>query len=90
MQTAFTEVDVRMILPVDATKLATQAAYFRGLLDACVQARRCTSFTVWGFSDKYSWVPGAFEGQGAATLMDEGYGRKPAFAAVGEGLREGA
>ncbi|MEW2121161.1 endo-1,4-beta-xylanase [Streptomyces sp. NPDC005474] len=89
MQTAFTEVDVRMIMPPDATKLATQAAYFRGLLDACVQARRCTSFTVWGFSDKYSWVPGVFEGQGAATLMDETYGRKPAFAAVGDGLGAG-
>ncbi|MGY1500331.1 endo-1,4-beta-xylanase [Streptomyces sp. QTS52] len=89
MQTAFTEVDVRMILPVDETKLATQATYFRGLLDACVQARRCTSFTVWGFTDKYSWVPGVFGGQGAATLTDEEFGRKPAFAAVGEGLREG-
>lgn len=89
MQTAFTEVDVRMILPVTEEKLATQATYFRGLLDACVHARRCTSFTVWGFSDKYSWVPGVFGGQGAATLMDEGYGRKPAFAAVGEGLGAG-
>ncbi|MEH0423837.1 endo-1,4-beta-xylanase [Streptomyces sp. B21-083] len=90
MQTAFTEVDVRMILPVDDTKLATQAAYFRGLLDACVQARRCTSFTAWGFSDKYSWVPGVFDGQGAATLMDEGFARKPAFTALGEGLAAGA
>ncbi|MGW3646734.1 endo-1,4-beta-xylanase [Streptomyces sp. NPDC000878] len=86
MQTAFTEVDVRMILPVEGAKLAAQATYFRGLLDACVQARRCTSFTVWGFSDKYSWVPGVFAGQGAATLMDEEFGRKPAYGAVGEGL----
>ena len=75
MQTAFTEVDVRMILPVEESKLATQATYFRGLLDACLGARRCTSFTVWGFSDKYSWVPGVFAGQGAATLMDEEFGR---------------
>jgi len=86
MQTAFTEVDVRMVLPVEEAKLAAQATYFRGLLDACVQARRCTSFTVWGFSDKYSWVPGVFAGQGAATLMDEEFGRKPAYGAVGEGL----
>lgn len=89
MQTAFTEVDVRMILPVEEAKLAAQATYFRGLLDACVQARRCTSFTVWGFSDKYSWVPGVFAGQGAATLMDEEFGRKPAYVAVGEGLAAG-
>lgn len=89
MQTAFTEVDVRMILPVEEAKLAAQATYFRGLLDACLNARRCMSFTVWGFSDKYSWVPGVFAGQGAATLMDEEFGRKPAYAAVGEGLAAG-
>jgi endo-1,4-beta-xylanase len=89
MQTAFTEVDVRMILPVDEEKLATQAAYFRGLLDACLGTRSCKSFTVWGFTDKYSWVAGVFEGQGAATLLDEDFGVKPAWGAVREGLRSG-
>ncbi|UUU24359.1 endo-1,4-beta-xylanase [Streptomyces sp. DSM 40750] len=89
MQTAFTEVDVRMILPADSAKLATQASYFRRLLDACLGARSCRSFTVWGYTDRYSWVPGVFEGQGAATPMDEGYGRKPAYGALGEGLAAG-
>ncbi|WP_200300725.1 endo-1,4-beta-xylanase [Streptomyces adelaidensis] len=89
MQTAFTEVDVRMILPVDEAKLATQASYFRRLLDACLGARSCKSFTVWGYTDRYSWVPGVFGGQGAATPMDEGYGRKPAYGALGEGLAAG-
>jgi endo-1,4-beta-xylanase len=89
MQTAFTEVDVRMILPADEEKLATQATYFRGLLDACLGTRSCKSFTVWGYTDKYSWVPGVFEGQGAATLMDEGFEVKPAYGAVGEGLAAG-
>ncbi|MFF6993828.1 endo-1,4-beta-xylanase [Streptomyces sp. NPDC008313] len=89
MQTAFTEVDVRMPTPADATGLATQATYFRGLLDACLDTRGCRSFTVWGFTDKYSWVPGVFEGEGAATLLDEDYVRKPAYEAVRQGLRSG-
>ncbi|BBC35904.1 Beta-xylanase [Streptomyces graminofaciens] len=89
MRTAFTEVDVRMILPVDATKSATQASYFRKLLDACLGARSCTSFTVWGYTDRYSWVPGVFGGQGAATPMDEEYGRKPAYGALRAGLADG-
>jgi endo-1,4-beta-xylanase len=89
MQTAFTEVDVRMVLPADAEKLARQADYFRGLLDACLSTRSCKSFTVWGYTDKYSWVPGVFTGQGAATLMDENFVTKPAYAAVGEGLAAG-
>ncbi|WP_405960484.1 endo-1,4-beta-xylanase [Streptomyces sp. NBC_00024] len=89
MRTAFTEVDVRMILPVDETKQATQAIYYRRLLDACLGARSCRSFTVWGFTDKYSWVPGVFEGQGSATPMDETYVRKPAYGALREGLAAG-
>ncbi|UJV41261.1 endo-1,4-beta-xylanase [Streptomyces sp. AMCC400023] len=89
MRTAFTEVDVRMILPADSDKLATQAEYYRRLLDACLGARSCGSFTVWGFTDKYSWVPGVFAGQGSATPMDEGYGRKPAYGALREGLAAG-
>lgn len=89
MRTAFTEVDVRMILPTDADKLATQASYYRRLLDACLGARSCTSFTVWGFTDRYSWVPGVFEGEGSATPMDEEYGRKPAYGALREGLAAG-
>ncbi|WEH15859.1 endo-1,4-beta-xylanase [Streptomyces sp. VNUA24] len=89
MRTAFTEVDVRMILPVDETKAATQASYYRQLLDACLGARSCTSFTVWGFTDKYSWVPGVFDGEGSATPMDETYGRKAAYGALRDGLADG-
>ncbi|TLS45936.1 endo-1,4-beta-xylanase [Streptomyces montanus] len=89
MQTAFTEVDVRMILPSDPEKLAKQATYFRSLLDACLGTRSCKSFTVWGYSDKYSWVPGVFAGQGAATLLDEEFVAKPAYGALREGLAAG-
>ncbi|MEU2550064.1 endo-1,4-beta-xylanase [Streptomyces roseolus] len=88
MQSAFTEVDIRMTLPADAAKLARQADDYRRLLDACLNVRRCTSFTVWGFTDKYSWVPDTFEGQGAANLMDEEYAAKPAFEAVRDELAE--
>ena len=62
---------------------ATQASYFRRLLDACLGARSCTSFTVWGFTDKYSWVPGVFDGEGSATPMDETYGRSGVRGAAG-------
>ncbi|MFF9622047.1 endo-1,4-beta-xylanase [Streptomyces griseosporeus] len=89
LQTAFTEVDVRIPLPADATKLTTQADYYRGLLSACLGSTSCTSFTVWGFADQYSWVPDVFDGEGAACLYDESYGRKPAYEALREELRQG-
>ncbi|HEY8532875.1 MAG TPA: endo-1,4-beta-xylanase [Micromonospora sp.] len=79
---AFTEVDVRMPMPPDATKLQAQAHSYTSLLQACLVVKRCVSYTVWGFTDKYSWVPDWFEGEGAANLLDENYQPKPAHTAL--------
>ena len=79
LETAFTEVDVRITLPVDAAELQAQAQGYNTLLQACLLARRCVSYTVCGFTDRYSWVPGVFPGEGAANLLDENYRPKPAY-----------
>ncbi|MFV0131854.1 endo-1,4-beta-xylanase [Streptomyces sp. HMX87] len=89
METSFTEVDVRSVMPADATKLATQADYFRRMLDACLGSPQCTSFTIWGFADQYSWVPYTFEGQGSANIYDESYRPKPSYFAIRKELAEG-
>lgn len=77
-----TELDVRMQLPADATELATQATYYRDVVDACLAVSRCTGVTVWGFTDRYSWVPDTFPGEGAALPYDENYLPKPAYDAL--------
>jgi len=82
LQTAFTEVDVRMVLPADPIKVQAQAQGFTAMLQACLLARRCVSYTVWGFTDRYSWVPGVFSGQGSATPFDENLVAKPAYYAL--------
>jgi endo-1,4-beta-xylanase len=87
---AVTEADVRMFVPPDATKLATQATYFTNMLDSCLAVRRCVSFTVWGFDDGHSWVPGVFTGEGAATPFDESFQPKPAYFAMRDSLTGGA
>jgi endo-1,4-beta-xylanase len=79
LKVAVTEADVRMIMPEDETKLATQAKGFEILLDACLRTKACESFTVWGFNDKHSWVPSTFEGEGSALIMTEDYQPKPSF-----------
>jgi endo-1,4-beta-xylanase len=79
VKTAFTEVDVRMILPADNIKVQAQAEGFALMLRACLLVRHCISYTVWGFTDKYSWVPGVFNGQGSATPMTETLQPKPAY-----------
>lgn len=86
MQTAFTEVDIRMTLPADEAKLARQADDYRRLLNGCLNVSSCKSFTVWGFTDKYSWVPGTFVGQGAANILDENFAPKPAYWALRDEL----
>lgn len=42
----------------------------------------CKEFTVWGFTDHHSWVPGWFDGDGAACLLDESLAPKPAYNAL--------
>jgi endo-1,4-beta-xylanase len=79
LETAITESDVRMTLPVDNIKLDAQAQGYSAQMQGCLLAARCQSFTVWGYTDKYSWVPGFFTGQGAANLLDENFQPKPAY-----------
>ncbi|RNL85780.1 endo-1,4-beta-xylanase [Halostreptopolyspora alba] len=83
LATAITEIDVRMELPESGrpthAQLGQQADYYRRALRACLNVDGCESFTIWGFTDKYSWVPHTFEGEGAATVMNDHFVRKPAF-----------
>lgn len=86
LRTAVTEVDVRMDLPGGAeptdAQLAQQADYYQRMLEGCLAVDTCRSFTVWGFTDKYSWVPVFFPDEGAATIMTEDFERKPAYYAL--------
>jgi endo-1,4-beta-xylanase len=82
LETAFTEVDVRYFLPASTYNTAGQVGSFTVLLQACLLTPRCVMFTLWGFTDKYSWVPGFFTGQGEATPLDANFQPKPAYTAL--------
>jgi endo-1,4-beta-xylanase len=85
-----TELDVRMLNPSDTNKFNTQATYFRQLVQACLGAgARCNQITFWGFTDKFSWVPGTFTDQCCALLYDTNYNPKPAYTAVHDALGGG-
>jgi endo-1,4-beta-xylanase len=79
---AITELDVRVPLPVDPTKLATQALVYGLAVSACLAVPHCVSVTTWGFTDAHSWIPASFPGQGAADLFDEQLQPKPAYDTV--------
>jgi endo-1,4-beta-xylanase len=79
LDTAVTEADVRSVLPVDAAEVNAQAQGFSLMLQSCLLVRSCISYTLWGFTDKYNWVPGTFPGEGYATPFDENFAPKPAY-----------
>ncbi len=87
LKTAETEVDVRTTLPVTAVEQSAQKAGYSETLQACLLVKACISYTVWGFGDAYSWIPGVFPGQGAADLYDEQLVAKPLYTSVQTVLR---
>ena len=91
-EVCLTEIDVRIPLTAgEATpaQLAEQAADYAAIVEACLAVRGCVGVTVWGFTDLDSWIPRAFPGHGAADLLDESLGPKPAYFAVRRTLAAG-
>ncbi|ALV51700.1 endo-1,4-beta-xylanase [Streptomyces althioticus] len=92
LETAVTELDVRMDVPEGSLPTPAQekqqAEYYQRMLEACLDVEGCNSFTIWGFTDKYSWVPVFFEGEGFATVMTEDFDRKPAYYALRDTLKD--
>jgi len=88
-ETAITEVDVRIPLnggTISDAELRRQADYYRQALEACLSVRRCNSFTVWGTTNRYSWVPVFFPDEGEATIFTDDFERKYAYTALQETL----
>jgi endo-1,4-beta-xylanase len=81
LEVQITELDVSIVLPASQAELQDQASVFRDVLDVCLAAQnnRCTAFNMWGFTDKYSWIPTFRPGEGAALIFDTLYNRKPAY-----------
>jgi endo-1,4-beta-xylanase len=76
-----TELDIR--LPdSSAASLAAQAKLYGELATICVQQPSCKVFQTWGFTDKYSWIPGFFPGYGWALPFDLNYQKKPAYTSI--------
>ncbi len=77
LKVAITEADVRTFVnnatdqvPTDHLATFAQPEEESQMLQACLAVRQCISFTVWGFTDADSWVPGFFTGEGYATIYD--------------------
>ncbi|KAJ2897585.1 hypothetical protein MKZ38_004539 [Zalerion maritima] len=88
---AFTEVDIRFSsLPATDDGLQQQAEDYAAVVNACLNVEGCIGITIWDYTDKYSWIPNTFDGQGAACLYDEDLEPKPAYTTVSDILASAA
>jgi endo-1,4-beta-xylanase len=76
-----TELDIRLGNSSPAA-LAAQARLYGEITALCVQQSSCKLLQTWGFTDKHSWIPSFYKGQGWALLWDDAYRKKPAYTAV--------
>lgn len=79
LEVHITEMDVRIRTPARWEDLVKQAEIYREILKVCLSAENCKAFVMWGFTDRYSWIPSHFSGYGSALIFDETYKPKPAY-----------
>ncbi len=97
LKVAITEADVRTFVnsateqvPTDNLALFAQPYEFGQMIKAAIAVPNVISFTVWGFTDADSWVPGFFIGEGYATIYDVNQNPKPAYFELQQDLMQAA
>jgi endo-1,4-beta-xylanase len=89
LQVHITEMDLRLPTDPSPRLYERQAEVYRELSTVCLEAENCTAFVMWGFTDRYSWIPQFFPGMGEGLIFDDRYRRKPAYEALREALAPG-
>jgi endo-1,4-beta-xylanase len=82
LEISITELDVRGKAPMSAAALAKQGQAYGDITAFCRAQLNCKAVVLWGFTDKYSWIPGFFKGAGDALIYDADYKPKPGYAAM--------
>lgn len=91
LDVAYTELDIRHeSMPPSSSALSRQGTDYANVVGSCLDVDRCVGVTVWGYTDKYSWVPGTFPGTGAALLYDDQLRKKAAWTSVSSVLAAAA
>jgi endo-1,4-beta-xylanase len=84
IEVQFTELDVQ-IVEAQGTweeRLAAQGRVYGDLLRVCLEAKNCTAFMTWGFTDRYTWINDLTGKVEAPLIFDTLYRPKPAYHAI--------
>ncbi|KAF8533025.1 glycoside hydrolase superfamily [Trichophaea hybrida] len=79
LDVTITELDTRIPKDVTDEKLSQQHDHYNAIFTACLNVVRCVGITVWGVSDKNSWVDSWFPNYGFPLLLDDNFNQKPAY-----------
>ena len=83
VEVAYTEVDIRFTsLPPTTAGYEQQATDYVNTVGSCLATKNCVGITLWDYTDKYSWIPSTFSGQGDACLWNSDLSTKPAYTSV--------
>ncbi|GEM_PF-256472 len=83
VQVSITELDIRMNdSESQSSGFQTQANNYKSLMEICLRNDNVKTFVFWGFTDKYSWIPGTFPGTGRGLIYDSNLNPKPAYDAL--------
>ncbi|MBV9707450.1 MAG: endo-1,4-beta-xylanase [Chloroflexi bacterium] len=84
LKVQITELDVRLQKdprPL-SQKLQAQAQIYSSMLGACLQVFACEAFSMWGFTDRYTWIPDLTGNPDEPLIFDTNYHPKPAYDAL--------
>lgn len=82
-EVSYTELDLRIQnLPSNAQSRQQQVTDYLSVFGACLDVKSCVGITIWDYTDRYSWIPSVFPGEGEALLYDENLQRKPVWTSV--------
>jgi endo-1,4-beta-xylanase len=88
LQVEVTELDAAIAGTPTGAELAEQARLYFSVVRACVTTHGCAGVVMWGFTDRYSWIPRSYPypGMGSADIYNADFSPKPARAAVARAL----
>ena len=89
LEVYITEMDVAInadLTGLSDGKLSQQATIYREIVEACVESPYCNYLTIFGISDKYSWLLNHHDHDDWPLVLDENFQPKPAWCAIMEEL----
>lgn len=69
-----------------AQRLQAQAQLYHDVLALCLSLAPCEAFVMWGFTDRYTWIPSATGNADEPLIFDDRYQPKPAYKALLQAL----